>query len=190
MINSEVLTCFFWITSHPSKLWYHICSQMVKQWWTWSCGFKVTWSVSQRSHCSMMLCLLCFSPPIALFFVIDQQLCVEKDSNLVPPQYRPNALSLHYAPVKNEQVKHYTVKRSHKCFILRKVLLFWVTRLNQVFDLCKSVQIFRNSSAGFCKDRCTETWRTIQVCRIFTEVCRFSLWNLLQKNCFLTFLRN
>ena len=56
--------------------------------------------------------LFCFSPPNAsLFFVIDhttklgmkdllkdQQLCVERYSNLIPPQYRPNALRAnHYA---------------------------------------------------------------------------------------------
>ena len=50
--------------------------------------------------------LLSFSPPNALSFVIDhttklgmkdllkdQQWGVERDSNLIPPQYRPNALS-------------------------------------------------------------------------------------------------
>ena len=50
--------------------------------------------------------LFCFSPPNALFFVIDhttklgmkdllkdQQWWVERDSNLIPPQYRPNALT-------------------------------------------------------------------------------------------------
>ena len=46
---------------------------------------------------------------------------------------------------------------------------------NQVFDLCESVQICRIFSAWFCKDRCTESWRSIQICKIFTEVCRFSL---------------
>ena len=45
----------------------------------------------------------------------------------------------------------------------------------QGFDLCKSAQICRIFSAGLCKDRCTESWRTIQICKIFTEVCRFSV---------------
>ena len=48
----------------------------------------------------------CFSPPNALFLVTDQttklemkdllkdqQLWVDRDSNLIPPQYRPNALT-------------------------------------------------------------------------------------------------
>ena len=74
--------------------------------WTWSCGFKVTCSRSQRSDCSPLLFLFCFSPSNALFFVIDhttklgmkdllkdQQWWVERDSNLIPPQYRPNALT-------------------------------------------------------------------------------------------------
>ena len=38
--------------------------------------------------------------------------------------------------------------------------------------ICADLQDF---SAGFCKDRCTESWRSIQICKIFTEVCRFSL---------------
>ena len=46
---------------------------------------------------------------------------------------------------------------------------------SQVSDLCESVQICRIFSAGFCKDLCTESWRSIQICKIFTEVCRFSL---------------
>ena len=58
----------FRILSPHSKLWYHICSQVVKQWWTWSCGFKVTCSKPQRSDCSPMLFLFCFPPPNALFF--------------------------------------------------------------------------------------------------------------------------
>ena len=61
----------FRILSPPSKLWYHICSQMVQQWWTWSCGLRVTCSRSQRSDCSPLLFLFCFSPPNALFFLID-----------------------------------------------------------------------------------------------------------------------
>ena len=38
--------------------------------------------------------------------------------------------------------------------------------------ICADLQDF---SAGFCKERCTESWRSIQICKIFTEVCRFSL---------------
>ena len=80
---------------------------MVKQWSTWSCGFEVTCSNSWRSDCSSLLFFLfCFSPAKALFFVNDhttklgmkdllkdQQWRVERDSNLIPPQYRPNALA-------------------------------------------------------------------------------------------------
>ena len=51
----------------------------------------------------------------------------------------------------------------------------WVASTGtQVFDLCESVQICRKFSAGFCKDRCVETWRILQICGIFTEVSRFS----------------
>ena len=101
----------FRILSPHSKLWYHICSQMVKQWWTWSCGYKVTCSRSQRSDCSLLLFkrksfFFCFSPPNASFFVTDhttklgmkdllkdQQWWVERDSNLIPHLYRLNALT-------------------------------------------------------------------------------------------------
>ena len=47
----------FGILSSHSKPWYHICSQVGRQWWTWSCGFKVTCSRSQRSDCSPLLFL-------------------------------------------------------------------------------------------------------------------------------------
>ena len=35
-------SALFRILSPHSKLWYHICSQVVKQWWACSCGFKMT----------------------------------------------------------------------------------------------------------------------------------------------------
>ena len=113
----------FWILSHHSKLWYHICSKVVKQWWAWNCDFKVTYSKSQRSDCSPLLFLFCFSPPNALFFVTDhttklgmkdllkdQQWWVARNSNLIPPQYRPNALT--------------TTPFSHVVFNARKTLCF------------------------------------------------------------------
>ena len=66
----------------------------------------MTCSRSQRSDCSPLLFLFCFSPPNALFFVTDhttklgmkdllkaQQWRVGRDSNLIPPQYRTNALT-------------------------------------------------------------------------------------------------
>ena len=53
----------------------------------------------------------------------------------------------------------------------------WSPRFSIFANLCRS--------AGFCKDRCTESWRSIQICKIFTEVCRF-----LQKYVFLQLLRN
>ena len=59
----------------------------------------------------------------------------------------------------------------------------------QVFDLCESVQICRIFSAGFCKDRCTESWRSIQICKIFTEVCRFSS-KIFAEICFSEALKN
>ena len=40
-------------------------------------------------------------------------------------------------------------------------------RFSILANLCRS--------AGFCKNRCTESWRSIQICKIFEEVCRFSL---------------
>ena len=57
----------FRVLSPHSKLWYHICSHVIKQWWTWSCGFNVTCSRSQRYDCSSLPFLFCFSPPHALF---------------------------------------------------------------------------------------------------------------------------
>ena len=80
--------------SPHSKLWYHICSQVVKQWWAWSCGFNMTCSRSQRSDCSPLHFLFRFFSAKCVLFVInhttklgmkdllkDQQLWVERDSN-------------------------------------------------------------------------------------------------------------
>ena len=43
-----------------SKLRYHICNQMAKQWSASGCGLKVTCSTSQRSDCSLLFCI-CFA---------------------------------------------------------------------------------------------------------------------------------
>ena len=59
---------------------------------------------------------------------------------------------------------------------------------SQVFDLCESVQICRIFSAGFCKDRCTESWRSIQICKIFTKCADFL--EDFCRNVFLQHLRN
>ena len=83
------------------------CSQMVKQWLTWSCAFKATCSRFQRPpNCSPLLFLfLLFSAKCVIFFFAHatkpgmkdllkaQQWWVERDSNLLPPQYRANALT-------------------------------------------------------------------------------------------------
>ena len=85
---------------------------------------------------TVALFCFCFSPPSALFFVIDyttklgmkdllkvQQWWVERDSNLIPPQYRPNALTTtpcspwerfepDTAPVQAECSNHYAIYSS------------------------------------------------------------------------------
>ena len=68
--------------------------------------FKVTGSRSERSDClPLHFFIFGFSPPNALSLIIpltklgmkdllkNQQWRVERDSNLIPPHYRPNALT-------------------------------------------------------------------------------------------------
>ena len=139
----------FRILSPHSKLRYHICSQVVKQWWTWSCGFRVTCSRSQRSDFSLLLFLFCFSPPNALFFVTDhttklgmkdllkaQQWWVERDSILIPPQYMPNALtttpcSPSYAPHVVAMIMDERPRMNHQCQLGS---IAWFERMCNLFE--------------------------------------------------------
>ena len=49
--QSGDLSALFHIIAPHSKLWYHICFQMVKHWSTLRCDFKVTCTRSQKSDC-------------------------------------------------------------------------------------------------------------------------------------------
>ena len=51
----------FRIVSTHSRIWCHICSQVVKLWFIWNCGSKVTCSRSQKCDLSPLLFLFCFS---------------------------------------------------------------------------------------------------------------------------------
>ena len=81
-----------------------------------------------RSDCSPLLFFICFSTPHALFCVTDhttklgmkvlvkdQQWGVERDSNLIPPQDRTNALTtipcshVAYSPI-GKKLKHGNIK--------------------------------------------------------------------------------
>ena len=139
----------FRILSPHSKLWYLICIQVVKQWWTWRCGFSVICLMSQRSDCSPLLFLFWFSPPNALFFVTDhttklgmkdllkaQQWWVEIVLNLLPPQYRKNALTTtSRSPVTQIPVQF------HALFVQNYKTLFGMSMQKRQFVLSFKIRI-------------------------------------------------
>ena len=103
-----------------SKLWHHNCSQVVKQWWAWSCGgFKVTCSRSQSSDCMLTVALfvLLFSAKCVIFchwpyhYGKDEDLLKAEPTMVSWEGFEPDT-----APVQAESSNHYTMLPMTKSF--------------------------------------------------------------------------